>query len=54
MIQSYYVACITREGWRRVSESFKSVTEAHKMHNLLKSQFPRACILAERVVLTSG
>ncbi len=53
MIQSYYVACITREGWRRISESFKSVAEAHNMHNQLKPLFPRACILAERVALSS-
>ncbi len=46
-IRRYFVAEITRKGWRRISRKFSNLKEAQNRHQYLKRKFPNACVVPD-------
>jgi hypothetical protein len=46
-MNKYFVAELTRKGWRRISRKFTDLKEAQNRHQYLKRKFPNACVVVD-------
>ena len=43
----YFVAQITKLGWKRITPNYQNVNEAQKIHSILKRKYPNACVVVD-------
>lgn len=46
-MHKYFIAELTKEGWRRVSNNFINLNEAQIEHQRMKYKYPNACVMVD-------
>ncbi len=46
-MHKYFIAELTKKGWRRISENFMNLKEAQTKHKNMKYKYPNACVVVD-------
>lgn len=46
-MSKYFIAELTKKGWRRISKNFKDLKEAQNKHRSMKRRYPNACVVVD-------